>query len=252
MIILVNKIYETGIVVMSDNRIKFRKSMSGYNREDVNNYIESISSKNYESEEAYKKKIADLEAKVKELEKENKEYEENVAAEAEKLRAEKEQGECLILELNEALDKLKTEKNGLIQENTQLKERVSELEKANESNIEAFEKSDKYDKVSGQIGSVLLNANARAESIVSEAQIKARMHMASMVDRTAEKLRILNEKYTKQITMKTVGMTEELRELSLSAESFRIQTQNALETECRELKETLEETKRIILEGDNE
>ena len=133
-----------------------------------------------------------------------------------------------------------------------LKERASELEKANESNVEAFEKSNKYDQVSEQIGSVLLNANAKAESIVSEAQIKARMHVENMVGKAAEKLQALNEKYTKEITVKTVNMAEELRTLSLSAESFRVQTQNSLEGECKELIESLEETKKIILEGNNE
>ena len=249
---LVNKIYETGNVVMSDNRIKFRKSMGGYNREDVNNYIESMSTKSYENEVALKKQIADLEARVKELEEENREYEESVVVEAEKLRNEKEQSELLIVELNETVGKLKEEKSALIQENTMLKERASELEKANESNVEAFEKSNKYDQVSEQIGSVLLNANAKAESIVSEAQIKARMHVENMVGKAAEKLQALNEKYTKEITVKTVNMAEELRTLSLSAESFRVQTQNSHEGECKELIESLEETKKIILEGNNE
>ena len=250
--VLVNKIYETGNVVMSDNRIKFRKSMGGYNREDVNNYIESITSKNYETEEALKKQIADLEAKVITLEAEIEEYEESVVVEAEKLRNDKEQSELLIAELNNTVAKMGAENTELTQENTQLRERVSELEKANASNVEAYEKSNKYDQVSEQIGSVLLNANARAESLVSEAQIKARVHIDNMVEKAAEKLRALNEKYTKEITVKAVGMADELRGISLSAEAFRTQTEAALENECKELKQSLEETKKIILEGDNE
>lgn len=250
--VLVNKIYETGNVVMSDNLIKFRKSMGGYNREDVNNYIETISAKSYEKELDYQKKIAELEAKVKELEEKNKEYEENVVIEAEKLRSDKEQSELLIAELNNTVAKMGAENTDLTQENAQLKERVSELERVNASNFEAYEKSNKYDQVSEQIGSVLLNANARAESLVSEAQIKARVHIDGMVEKAAEKLRALNEKYTREITVKAVGMADELRGISLSAEAFRAQTEAALENECKELKESLEETKKIILEGDNE
>ena len=229
---------------MSEKKIQFRKAMGGYNREDVNRYIEAMNTKYYEAEEEHRKELKELRAKLEECE--------ASAAELEELRSEKEKSDRLIVELNGTTEKLQNEKEELSREVLQLREKISELEKTNESNSEIYEKSNKYDQVSEQIGSVLLNANARAESIISEAQIKARVHVSTMVDAAMEKLNGINEKYSKEITTKTVSMTEQLRELSLSAEAFRANTQNAIENDCRELKASLETTKKIVLEGNNE
>ena len=53
---------------MSDKKISFRKSMSGYNKTDVNSYIEQMSIKHNDAEADYQKKITELENKIKELE----------------------------------------------------------------------------------------------------------------------------------------------------------------------------------------
>ena len=53
---------------MGDKKIKFRSAMGGYNKEDVNKYIESLSTKYSEAELESKKKISGLEKKVAELE----------------------------------------------------------------------------------------------------------------------------------------------------------------------------------------
>lgn len=230
---------------MSDKKILFRKSMSGYNREDVNNYIESMNKKYNDEKTEYVEK---LEA----LEKENKQFTENELPELEALRAERDQREALVTEMTETIEKLRAQIEEASLENAKLSDRISELEKANNANMEVYEKSSKFDKVSEQIGSVLLDANAKAESIVSEAQLKAKLHSSEMIERTVEKLNSINEKYAKEITSKTIQMTDNLRALSLSAESFRNETQMALERECNELKESLEETKNIIIGGTNE
>ena len=237
---------------MSDKKIQFRKSMSGYNREDVNSYIESMSLKHYEAEHEYRKKITDLENKIKELEEQAKAWGENQAVELEELRTKAEESDNLIAKLNETVEKLTEEKEELVREGAQLKARVNECEKMSESTSDVYEKSSKYDQVSGQIGALILNANAKAETIVNEAQIKARVNTTAMIDGAVDRLQQINEKYISDITSKTVQLTEELRSLCISADSFRADTQTALENERLQLKESLEATRKIVLEGNDE
>ena len=226
---------------MSDKKIQFRKSMGGYNRDDVNSYIEQISIKHNESEIGYRKKIAELEQKVKELEEKSEQIDE--------LSKKVEEGDNLIASLNETIEKVNNEKEELIKENAQLKAQAEESAKANDDS-DVYEKSNKYDQVSGQIGELILNANAKAESIVSEAQIKARVNTRTMIENAASRLHKINEKYLGDITSKAVQLTEELRVVSLSADTFRTNMKSDIETEYNELKETIEQEKNIVLSGE--
>ncbi len=234
---------------MSDRKIKFRISMRGYNKEDVNSYIESLNIKCFEAEVESKKKIAELENKVTELEQAAKS---NSDAELEELRAKYTELDNLVVGMNDTIDKLNEEKNALEKENADLATKVADYERMNEASSEIYEKSSKYDKVSEQIGSMIVSASARAESIVSEAELKARVASKNMIDTTLEKLNEINEKYTGKIASKTIQLTDALRELSLSAESFRTDTNTSIEEDCIKLKESLEYTKRVILEDNNE
>ena len=119
---------------MSDKKILFRKSMSGYNREDVNNYIEAMNKKYNDEKTEYAEK---LEA----LEKENKQFTENELPELEELRAEREQREALVAEMTETIEKLRMQIEQASIENARLSDRVSELEKTNDANMEVYEKS---------------------------------------------------------------------------------------------------------------
>ncbi|MBR5323028.1 MAG: hypothetical protein IKU48_05740 [Clostridia bacterium] len=230
---------------MSERKIKFRNAMGGYNKADVNNYIESLNSKIFESESESRKKIADLEKKIKELEIEaEQKKEEEIKDLSEKL----EKSDKLIVELNGRIDSLKSENGELEKKNNELAAEIEEYEKAAGENNELYEKSSKYDKISEQIGSMIVSANARAESIVSEAELKARVASKTMIDMTVEKLNGLNEKYLGEIVAKSVQFTEAFRELSLNADEFRAGTKSALEEEGGKLKESLEITKRVIME----
>ena len=46
---------------MGDKKTKFRSALSGYNKEDVNSYIESLSTKYHNEDTENKEKIAKLE-----------------------------------------------------------------------------------------------------------------------------------------------------------------------------------------------
>ena len=242
---------------MDDKKIKFRTAMGGYKKEDVNGYIEQLSSEYYESETKLKKKIEELEKRVRVLTEKVEDLEiktmelEDGAEESEKSREllakDNEEKTAIIEGLNGTIEGLKADNEALREEQTRL---LAEMDEAKSKAVdsEVYEKSSKYDQVSGQIGSMIVTANARAESIVSEAELKARISANAMIDTTVQKLNAINEKYSSEIMTKTVQLTEELRSLSLAAESFRAGTKSAVEKECRELKESLECTKRVILE----
>ena len=233
---------------MNNKKIKFRNSMSGYNKQDVNSYIEMLSSKYYDAEADSQKKIAELENKVNELEKEKAEKTMIDAFELEILKADAEKSESLIAELNNTVERLNGEKDELARQIADLEAKLYEYEKMTEVNSEVYEKSSKYDKVSEQIGSMIVSANARAEGIVSEAELKARVISNSMIDSVYEKLTEVNEKYAKEIMTKTVQMTDELRAMSINAETFRAELKAEVENECQKIKETLETSKRVITE----
>ncbi len=237
---------------MSEEKNKFRKVMGGYNKEDVNRYIQEMSSKHYDIEFNYRKRIIELETRVRELEQKEAPVSEDTGEDLSELRLKTEQSENLIEKLNETIQKINEEKEELLKENADLKARISECEKINETSADIYEKSTKYDQVSGQIGSLILNMNAKAESIVSEAQLKARLNSSAMIDNTVDKLQQINEKYINEITTKAIQLTEELRELSLSADNMCANTRAALENERIQLKESLESTKKVIMESIDE
>ena len=232
---------------MDGRKEKFRGAIGGYNKEDVNNYIEEISRKYSANLSELEKKADRLERKINALEEEAEER-----AQAEQNNVSKSEYDEKIAELNLAIDALKSENEALIRERDELADKLSSLTEESESRDELFEKSAKYDQVSAQIGSMIVSANARAESIVTEAEIKARLSSKAMVDTTMERLNEINNKYTGEIIAKALQLAEDLRALSLSAESFRTDTKSAIETDCILLKEYLEKTKRIILEDNNE
>lgn len=230
---------------MSERKIKFRSAMGGYNKADVNEYIESLNSKIFESENESRKKIAELEKKIQELESEvDQKNEEEIKEIYEKI----ESADRLIVELNGHIDALRQENGELEKKNIELVSKIDEYEKTASENSELYEKSSKYDKISEQIGSMIVSANARAESIVSEAELKARVAAKTMIDTTVENLNGLNEKYLGEIVAKSMQLTEAFRGLSLEADNFRTGTNSALEEEGSKLKESLEITKRVIME----
>ena len=232
---------------MDSRKEKFRSAIGGYNKEDVNNYIEEISRKYFNDIAELEKKSKILEKKITELE---EEFEAISISEQEKVS--KTEYNERVAELTRTVELLKADNHTLSCENNELADKLAEYTDRNQAANEAFEKSAKYDQVSAQIGSMIVSANARAESIVTEAELKARLSSKAMVDTTMERLNDINNKYTGEIIAKALQLAEDLRALSLSAESFRTDTKSAIETDCILLKEYLEKTKRIILEDNNE
>lgn len=237
---------------MGDKKTKFRSAIGGYNKEDVNSYIEMLSTKYHNEDTENKEKIAKLEKKIKELEEELEEKGELSLEENKELKENAEKAENIISELRNTVDKLNGEKEEIVKENAVLRDRITELEKVNEDNAELYEKSSKYDKVSEQIGSMIVSANAKAESIVSEANLRARVASNEMINNVYDRLCEVNDKYTNEIITKTVQFAEELKKVSMDAEAFRSSTKDSVREECEGIKEFIESTKRVIVEGNNE
>ncbi len=222
---------------MSERKIRFRKAIGGYNKEDVNNFIEEISARYNSAENEYQKKIKELQNQVSELQGELDAVKEETANELCELRETNENNGAVIAELNENLDKATNENEALTKENEALKIENAGLKAQSEQFASACEKSDMYDKVSEQIGSMIVSANAKAETIVKDAEQKAIADRNDMIDNAASRIRNMNAKYTGSIKEKTSGISSDLQRIVTEIERFSAESQMALEIECQNIKE---------------
>lgn len=219
---------------MSDKKVKFRQSISGFNREDVNNYISDMTAKHLKETQEDKKTIAQLEEKLKKLENELEECREEY--EKEKENAENQR----ISDLTALNEDLTAENEKLKAEISELTNEVTEYRKAQEETAALWEKSSKYDEVSSQIGSLIVSANAEASGIIARAKLKACAVSNRMIEETKDRLTEMGDKYTKSVTDKTLELTGGLKDLAEKAEDFKKETDNKLENDCIAIRDTLE------------
>lgn len=136
--------------------LRFRESFRGYNRDDVNAYIEQINSNFSKKEAELRAVITDLQVKAAD----NVSDKDNIGDES-------------ICSVRQELERSKLEIERLMAELNEFK---------NKSNGDCEEKSKLYDSMSAQVGSIIIQANSNAETIVSNAKAVAdRMLADSMV-----------------------------------------------------------------------
>ena len=128
--------------------LRFRESFRGYNRDDVNAYIEQLNLH-------FSKKEADLRALITDLEVKCN----NAPAVSDNIDS-----------IKQELEKLKAENERLVSENNALKEN---LENAESKTIGEDEKSKLYDEMSAQVGNIIIVANSNADKIIKDAETKA-------------------------------------------------------------------------------
>ena len=152
--------------------VYFRTALGGFNRDDVNSYIEKLNADFAERERLTKKRIEASEAKITELETKKNELEAANARIAE-FEKEAEAREKLIAEYiskveqqASEIEKLNASKNNAESEISLLTEKIASLS-------EAISKSEKYDDISTQIGEIILSAKSTAEDILSKAEEEA-------------------------------------------------------------------------------
>ena len=147
-----------------EKMVYFRTSIGGFNREDVNSYIEKLNGEFAERERAAKRKTDALEAKLAELENAKSELE-RALARASALEAAAEQL-ARIDEQNAAIESLRRERGEAQSRAESLDERLASLS-------DAIAKSEKYDDVSAQIGEIILSAKSTADEIIENAKREA-------------------------------------------------------------------------------
>jgi len=163
-----------------EKMVYFRTALGGFNREDVNTYIEKLNAEFAERDRVAKKKLDASEAKCTELTDsvEAKDAALNDAAkqlEEARLRIaaleeEANQRENIISEYRETVDAQKDEIAALEASRIASESEISELSARIESLSEAICKSEKYDDISGQIGEIILSAKSTAEDIIAKAE----------------------------------------------------------------------------------
>ena len=127
--------------------LRFRESFRGYNRDDVNAYIEQLNSN-------FSKKEAELRAIISDMQ---------VSRDS----AVNEANTELQNKLNDTTDALNSAKAEI----NRLSEELSALKAKYE--VEASEKSRLYDSMTSQVGGIIIQANANADKIVAEARAEA-------------------------------------------------------------------------------
>ncbi|MBR6681897.1 MAG: DivIVA domain-containing protein [Clostridia bacterium] len=222
---------------MGDRKIRFRKAIGGYNKEDVNAFIEEISARYNSSENESQRKIKELQNQVNELQVSLDSIKDETDVELNALRVTNESNANTIAELQAKLEAAVNENEALINENGALKIENAGLKAQSEQFASACEKSDMYDKVSEQIGSMIVSANAKAETIVKEAEEKALADRNDMIDNAAARIRNMNAKYTGSLKEKTGSISDDLQRIVNEIERFNVESQMALEIESQNIKE---------------
>ena len=156
----------------------FRTALGGFNRDDVNSYIEKQNAEFAERERVTKKKLDAAESKCAELDSKITELESAQLRIAE-LEKEAETREKLIAEYIEKVERQSTEIENLKTSKYDAESTINKLTEEIASLSEAISKSEKYDDISNQIGEIILSARSTAEEIIERADEEAAKKLAS-------------------------------------------------------------------------
>ena len=155
-----------------EKMVLFRTALAGFNRDDVNSYLEKINADFTEREKLAKKRLEASEAKLAELESKLGELDKANARIAE-LEAEAKARENLITEHIANAEQQALEIERLTASKDDAESEISLLTEKITSLSDAISKSEKYDDISTQIGEIILSARSTAEEIVSKANEEA-------------------------------------------------------------------------------
>lgn len=146
--------------------IRFRESFRGYNKDDVNAYIEQVNL-------IFSKKESELKAQIVELQ-------------------EKTAVEAPVSADNAEIESLKQKLSDALLENQRLSAEIESIKKQETDENERAEKSKLYDSMSSQVGNILIVANNNADKIIKDAELYASKIM-SEAEIEAEKIKISAE-----------------------------------------------------------
>ena len=155
-----------------EKMVFFRSALGGFNRDDVNGYIEKLNAEFAERERIAKKKLEASEEKCASLAGAKEQFEQSLTR-IEALEAEAKQREKVIDGYKEMVDAQKARIEELEAAGIAFETEIGELTARIESLSEAIMKSEKYDDISGQIGEIILSAKKTAEDIIAGAEKEA-------------------------------------------------------------------------------
>ncbi|MBQ7822440.1 MAG: hypothetical protein IJ391_09205 [Clostridia bacterium] len=198
----------------------FRKTLNGYNKNDVNDYIENMSIRAKKREEELEARIAKLESSLDEVNKraaeaESRDFSEEAAVYEEKIRELEEKiSDCEKVNAakSEYIEKLEAslvEKNAEINEHTA---RIFQMEQTINEATGTLEKAAQYDNLSRRLGEIMLGAGNTAEKIVADANEKAASLIAEASkkrDHCLDVLKKYTEKYCDKLSEVTVASAQE-------------------------------------------
>ena len=155
-----------------EKMVFFRTAIGGFNKSDVNSYIEKLNFEFSERERISKKKYEALENKCSELEEFKTKYEDSKATVA-SLEEELAKRDKDIDELYGVIEEKKRELDALILEKQETENEINVLSERISSLSEVISKSEKYDDISAQVGEIIISAKYTAETIISKAEKEA-------------------------------------------------------------------------------
>ena len=172
---------------MQNDRPIFRGAVGGYNKQDVNEYIASLSESFAKEKAEYEKKLDDL---IELSESLRAKVDEASSESPTDTTGELERANALIEEQNKRLDESKSQIDSL---NAELKARDDEIA-ALKDDAERYKdcagKLREYDLMSQKMGELMMKAASSAEQIKSDAEIEA----AKTLRESEKKNRELNER----------------------------------------------------------
>lgn len=221
-----------------EKMVYFRSALGGFNKEDVNRYIERLNADIAERERTMQKKLATAESKAAELSDISARYT-DALAKTEALENEAKQREALIGEQTAELEKMREELDALTEKYEAALRRQNELESQFDTFSEVVQKSEKYDGVREEIGDIILSAKSAAEEIVhranhdaeeikTEANQKMEQALSAFNARTANASTAIREQMKKfadnmyvQMTAESEKAADYLREFSAKIDASR-------------------------------
>lgn len=170
---------------MQNDKPIFRGAVGGYNKQDVNEYIASLS-ENFAKEKAeYEKKLDDLIELAESLRAKANENQSDNSPDA---AVELDRANSLIAGQNQKLEEKQSQIDSL---NAALKERdetIAELKNELERFNDCEEKLREYDRMSQKMGELMLKAASSAEQIKSDAELEAAKTLKNSEERSKELL----------------------------------------------------------------
>ena len=201
---------------MPNDKPIFRGAVGGYNRQDVNEYIASLS-ENFAKEKAeYEKKLDDLIELAESLRAKAAENQSDNSPDA---AVELDRANSLIAGQNQKLEEKQSQIDSL---NAALKERdetIAELKNELERFKDCEEKLREYDRMSQKMGELMLKAASSAEQIKSDAELEAAKTLKNSEERSKELLareeemaRTLETRYTSAVAALNAKLNELVNE----------------------------------------